>query len=124
MSGRVRDVGQRTYNRGNNRINGVMSCGVLFFFSSRRRHTRLQGDWSSDVCSSDLVVEDDEDLADLIRDVDFRVLLVSRRTDFQAPGGWAELCAIVRVPDITMTRLRSEERRVGKECRSRWSPYH
>src|SRR2546426_10461330 len=29
--------------------------GVFFFFSSRRRHTRLQGDWSSDVCSSDLV---------------------------------------------------------------------
>src|SRR5205807_6422804 len=31
-------------------------CVVLFcfFFSSRRRHTRLQGDWSSDVCSSDL----------------------------------------------------------------------
>src|SRR2546426_4274138 len=28
--------------------------GCLFFFSSRRRHTRLQGDWSSDVCSSDL----------------------------------------------------------------------
>src|SRR5256885_3725171 len=28
--------------------------GFLFFFSSRRRHTRLQGDWSSDVCSSDL----------------------------------------------------------------------
>src|SRR5256885_12880489 len=27
----------------------------LFFFSSRRRHTRLQGDWSSDVCSSDLI---------------------------------------------------------------------
>src|SRR5256885_12611547 len=27
---------------------------VWFFFSSRRRHTRLQGDWSSDVCSSDL----------------------------------------------------------------------
>src|SRR6266850_4375395 len=29
-----------------------MTC--VFFFSSRRRHTRLQGDWSSDVCSSDL----------------------------------------------------------------------
>src|SRR5688500_19609263 len=28
--------------------------GKCFFFSSRRRHTRLQGDWSSDVCSSDL----------------------------------------------------------------------
>src|SRR5256885_9967096 len=31
-------------------------CDVIFFFfSSRRRHTRLQGDWSSDVCSSDLI---------------------------------------------------------------------
>src|SRR5256885_2665511 len=30
---------------------------VVFFFSSRRRHTRLQGDWSSDVCSSDLTDE-------------------------------------------------------------------
>src|SRR2546426_2707325 len=30
----------------------ILYC--LFFFSSRRRHTRLQGDWSSDVCSSDL----------------------------------------------------------------------
>src|SRR5205807_6926875 len=28
---------------------------IVFFFSSRRRHTRLQGDWSSDVCSSDLL---------------------------------------------------------------------
>src|SRR5256885_10932557 len=32
----------------------LMICFFLFFFSSRRRHTRLQGDWSSDVCSSDL----------------------------------------------------------------------
>src|SRR5256885_10110497 len=31
----------------------------FFFFSSRRRHTRLQGDWSSDVCSSDLGLEAD-----------------------------------------------------------------
>src|SRR5256885_58541 len=31
-------------------------CFACFFFSSRRRHTRLQGDWSSDVCSSDLAV--------------------------------------------------------------------
>src|SRR5256885_3714175 len=29
---------------------------LFFFFSSRRRHTRLQGDWSSDVCSSDLAL--------------------------------------------------------------------
>src|SRR2546429_1620765 len=31
-------------------------CRVSFFFSSRRRHTRCSGDWSSDVCSSDLVL--------------------------------------------------------------------
>src|SRR5256885_11795004 len=46
------------------RTSGVPRCNlsvpisteyrVVFFFSSRRRHTRLQGDWSSDVCSSDL----------------------------------------------------------------------
>src|SRR5256885_6416867 len=35
-----------------NRLVGRRYC--VFFFSSRRRHTRLQGDWSSDVCSSDL----------------------------------------------------------------------
>ena len=50
------------------------------------------------------VVEEDQDLADLIQDVDFRVILVSRRTAFRAPDGWGELCAVVRVPDITMTR--------------------
>src|SRR5256885_2475386 len=32
----------------------IASYRAFFFFSSRRRHTRLQGDWSSDVCSSDL----------------------------------------------------------------------
>src|ERR1039457_7364256 len=32
----------------------LLVSSVVFFFSSRRRHTRLQGDWSSDVCSSDL----------------------------------------------------------------------
>src|SRR6266480_5332373 len=31
-----------------------MFSGIFFFFSSRRRHTRLTCDWSSDVCSSDL----------------------------------------------------------------------
>ena len=50
------------------------------------------------------VVEDDKDLHSLIEDVDFRVILVSRRTEFKAPEGWGDLCAIVRVPDIPMTR--------------------
>src|SRR3989475_6351805 len=31
----------------------------FFFFSSRRRHTRFDCDWSSDVCSSDLVIVDE-----------------------------------------------------------------
>src|SRR3989454_6659623 len=35
----------------------MSACYVFFFFSSRRRHTRLQGDWSSDVCSSDLLTQ-------------------------------------------------------------------
>src|ERR1039457_310059 len=34
----------------------VFTASCFFFFSSRRRHTRLQGDWSSDVCSSDLIL--------------------------------------------------------------------
>src|SRR5256885_5948534 len=36
---------------------GSVAINIFFFFSSRRRHTRLQGDWSSDVCSSDLAVQ-------------------------------------------------------------------
>jgi DNA integrity scanning protein DisA with diadenylate cyclase activity len=50
------------------------------------------------------VVEEDRDLAGLIQDVDFRSILVSRRSGFQAPAGWDELCAVVRVPDIPLTR--------------------
>jgi DNA integrity scanning protein DisA with diadenylate cyclase activity len=50
------------------------------------------------------VIEEDKDLSDLIEDVDFRVILVSRRATFRAPPGWDELCAVVRVPDIKMTR--------------------
>src|SRR3989454_6580562 len=38
-------------------IFSCISCFISFFFSSRRRHTRLQGDWSSDVCSSDLLLQ-------------------------------------------------------------------
>src|SRR2546426_7771791 len=41
-----------------------MSFSIFFFFSSRRRHTRLQGDWSSDVCSSDLLSGASRELAE------------------------------------------------------------
>jgi diadenylate cyclase len=50
------------------------------------------------------VVEEDQELASLIQDVDFRVILISRRSGFRAPDGWDEMCAVVRVPDIPMTR--------------------
>ncbi len=50
------------------------------------------------------VVEEDADLASLIQDVDFRVILVSRRDGFRPPTGWDDLCAVVSVPDIPMTR--------------------
>src|SRR5256885_7405421 len=97
----------------------------FFFFSSRRRHTRLQGDWSSDVCSSDL--EMFERLG--IDAKPAEPLVLSRELEREA---LARVNA--RFPDArsAIERLRakghhvyrSEERRVGKECRSRWSPYH
>src|SRR5689334_24284116 len=51
---------------------------VLFFFSSRRRHTRWNCDWSSDVCSSDLDLPDDDRLAERRRG--------ARRHDAQVDG--------------------------------------
>lgn len=50
------------------------------------------------------VVEEDCDLAALIEDVGFRVILVSRREKFMAPPEWNELCKVVRIPDVAMTR--------------------
>src|SRR5699024_11942704 len=38
------------------RASSVLVVSLFFFFSSRRRHTRSKRDWSSDVCSSDLVL--------------------------------------------------------------------
>src|SRR3989454_12272706 len=47
---------------------------VDFFFSSRRRHTRLQGDWSSDVCSSDLLLDVEEATGTDVREKDVRTV--------------------------------------------------
>src|SRR2546427_1621759 len=95
---------------------------LFFFFSSRRRHTRFDCDWSSDVCSSDLdtmILDADEplDLSELIDpQIEIEPAFVLRRR-LAGPG--------VTVEDVlAATDYRSEERRVGKECRSRWSPYH
>src|SRR6266566_8036432 len=53
----------------------------FFFFSSRRRHTRLQGDWSSDVCSSDLILERSEDLREREHALDGVVERIIRQLD-------------------------------------------
>src|SRR5256885_5069926 len=98
---------------------------VCFFFSSRRRHTRLQGDWSSDVCSSDLlctlpnfVVMAAADEAELCHMVHTMALHDSGPSAVRYPRGEGRGVPLPTEPQ------RSEERRVGKECRSRWSPYH
>src|SRR5690348_4034909 len=78
------------------RRNGGTRSSIFFFFSSRRRHTRWTGDWSSDVCSSDLEACEGA---------------MGER------GDEASLVAAVAAGD---REARSEERRVGKECRSRW----
>src|SRR5258707_6446319 len=98
-----------------------------FFFSSRRRHTRYWRDWSSDVCSSDLPLEDSglvgREVHDAVRDDDVDAC---RRKWNLLEVALEE----VRVRDARFGRVgaregeRSEERRVGKEGRSRWSPYH
>src|SRR5437763_4298079 len=48
-----------------NSIHPALLVRGFFFFSSRRRHTRYIGDWSSDVCSSDLAVNADQPLGQL-----------------------------------------------------------
>src|SRR5437764_11550807 len=94
----------------------------FFFFSSRRRHTRYIGDWSSDVCSSDLTAPA---VWKELRALGYPV---------ERQGEWAELprrfLKDAMVADLAVDVLRrhapdvrSEERRVGKECRSGWSPH-
>src|SRR3712207_8458980 len=86
---------------------------VFFFFSSRRRHTRYWRDWSSDVCSSDLGPQ-------AVHDQD-RVQ-AARQAEGGPDGGLDPVRGLLG--RAASCGRRSEERRVGKECRSRWSPYH
>src|SRR5688500_20157907 len=88
----------------------------LFFFSSRRRHTRLQGDWSSDVCSSDLGRDGWS-----IEVGDTTIVLEDYSVSTSGPEGQFVEIDGVRYSHVVDPR-RSEERRVGKECRSRGSP--
>src|SRR5690625_7631786 len=92
--------------------------GSRFFFSSRRRHTRWPRDWSSDVCSSDLwlqrlVASDGVSEQDWIAEERYQRDGVS--ADSRTP--FTELPPLAQA--IGWLVVRSEERRVGKEGRSR-----
>src|SRR5258707_5918015 len=109
------------------RLVAFFSVAVCFlFFSSRRRHTRYWRDWSSDVCSSDLralngLVKDPLGLlGDALGQVGKYLATPNQRAG-QSPE-FAEFQS--RAQQLEPNTHRSEERRVGKECRSRWSPYH
>src|SRR5699024_11946298 len=96
-------------------------CVFFFFFSSRRRHTISKRDWSSDVCSSDLLPQvipikrviagPDHVIDSLGSQADSPV----NKTSFTAP----DIDIKPSVFNKTQNSNRSEERRVGKERRSR-----
>src|SRR3712207_8728688 len=99
---------------------------MFFFFSSRRRHTRYWRDWSSDVCSSDL------SSSKAIRTRAICRLLSALDGAYVPPVEYLPGRCSLRISEYRaqergasdLEPIRSEERRVGKECRSRWSPYH
>src|SRR3712207_8135466 len=93
---------------------------LFFFFSSRRRHTRYWRDWSSDVCSSDL-----REIWQAPDRAAAEAAITAFAEKYAAKYGKAVAClAKDRDALLAFYDFRSEERRVGKECRSRWSPYH
>src|SRR3989442_2046015 len=96
-----------------------------FIFTSRRRHTSWGRDWSSDVCSSDLLI------ARIARSCMIEVLRQdyirtarAKGLDHTRPGDAGDEGRLAEAERNGRQQHRSEERRVGKECRSRWSPYH
>src|SRR3546814_1743526 len=99
----------------------VCRC-VVFCFKQKTAYEMRISDWSSDVCSSDLarlVIEPDQHLAHggrMFRRLEHHGVARDQRRKN------------VSVRQMGWKIIRSEERRVGKECvstcRSRWSPYH
>src|SRR5438128_12308608 len=84
-----------------------------FFFSSRRRHTRCYRDWSSDVCSSDLLRRDRPQVpGDTLGGVAWHLWPIT------AQGSLTRLLGQPAIRAARRTWERSEERRVGKECRA------
>src|SRR3546814_13296105 len=94
---------------------------MFFFFKQKTAYEMRISDWSSDVCSSDLVVSVSCPTAEMMG---IRQSATARMTGSSLK---AQRSSIDPPPRATISR-RSEERRVGNECvstcRSRWSPYH
>src|SRR5690606_40144113 len=100
----------------------------LFFFSSRRRHTRFSRDWSSDVCSSDLIITMRMPGMTMFRMPIFtwNILITSLLVLMAFPVLAAALFGLAfdRVLGGQIYNPeRSEERRVGKEGRSGGAPH-
>src|SRR5205085_3500110 len=94
-----------------------------FFFSSRRRHTRFDCDWSSDVCSSDLKYDPATKTFTYSMEMEpmpgmkTKVREVLKLTDDTHMFlEWYEMQGGKEKKTMEITYTRSEERRVGKEC--------
>src|SRR5690606_40310131 len=98
----------------------VSSFLFLFFFSSRRRHTRFSRDWSSDVCSSDLPVAALFDASS----APIKIRPLPADTWDTRPGRRKAKTELTVFLGRGVLPVRSEERRVGKECRARWTTCH
>src|SRR2546430_15661096 len=116
-------------------------CTANPFFPGRRRHTIFDCDWSSDVCSSDLSLSITLAPPASVRPGEYELKAAALGAGRDRSDGALALIdyphirpravvhastAELRAARIALPALahRSEERRVGKECRSRWSPYH
>src|SRR5699024_11685234 len=100
-------------------------------FSSRRRHTRSKRDWSSDVCSSDLVIDSIFSICSFAFPNFVSVVLtvyvtIGTTSAFNSISlsscGNTSLYVQCEAVIPNPIRFRSEERRVGKEGRSWWAP--
>ena len=100
VSGRIKGVGRLVFN-----LSDILFC-YFFFFKQKTAYEIGTGDWSSDVCSSDLI----------------NFLTWAKKLIQKLQG----LIKAIYGAGSQSEKIdyRSEERRVGKECRSRWSPYH
>src|SRR3546814_5908203 len=119
-----------------------MCVYLLFFFFKQKTAYELRiSDWSSDVCSSDLlvyltnfrnIIDDVKVLKEAIFEGTDRYYVLElmkvqhRKDDYEILKNW--IIPTFPVSGKDLIEIRSEERRVGKECvskcRSRWLPYH